>query len=86
MAPDAGNKNGVTALYCAASAGRVPVVEALLAAGADVNVVMPKGYCKGMTALTGATRSAQEAKDKNVAVAKRLLAAGETVSPAALPE
>ena len=74
--PDAANKQGVTALYCAAWAGRVPVAEALLAAGADVNATMPKGYCKGMTALTGATRSAREAKDKNVAVVKRLLAAG----------
>lgn len=74
--PDGPSKNGVTALYCAACEGRVEIINALLAAGADVNATMPKGYCKGMTALTGATRSAQEAKDKRVPVVKRLLASG----------
>jgi ankyrin repeat protein len=74
--PDAANKLGVTALYCAAGEGRVDVAEALLAAGADVNAIMPKGYCKGTTALTAAAMGADKHKDKNVAVVKRLLAAG----------
>lgn len=76
VAPDARNKNGVTALYCAAAEGRGPVVGALLAAGADVNATMTKGSCKGTTALNGAAMYADKVKDKNVAVAKRLLGAG----------
>jgi ankyrin repeat protein len=41
-----------------------------------VNATMPKGYCKGTTALTAAAFDARKFKDENVAVAKRLLAAG----------
>jgi hypothetical protein len=74
--PDGRDKHGVTALYCAAAEGHLAVVEALLAAGADVNARMGKGPCNGTTALAGAAKHADEVRDKNVAVAKRLLAAG----------
>jgi hypothetical protein len=70
------NPNGkdgreLTALSCAASEGHPDVVEALLAGGADVNAVTWSG-----TALNWAARSAEERADRNVPVARILLAAG----------
>src|SRR4051794_23833126 len=71
--PDALNKNGINALYAAAAEGRADIVEALLAAGADVNATY-EGVCP--SALAAAARYADKAPDRNVAVAHRLLAAG----------
>ncbi len=71
--PNARNKNRVSALYCAAAEGRVKVVAALIVAGADVNATY-KGVCP--TALAAAAMGARKVRDKNVAVARVLLAAG----------
>jgi uncharacterized protein len=50
VAPDAANRYGVTPLVLAVEAGNLEIVNALIAAGADVNHALPEGETVLMTA------------------------------------
>jgi hypothetical protein len=69
--PNGKDAREVTALLCAAFDGHLEVVDALLAAGADVNAMSWSG-----TALNAAAHGAADKPDRNIAIARRLLDRG----------